>query len=258
MDFACVEGNLRDSFRVLARYSSKGEVREYPCLTIASAGVAFQMFNAAFLSAPVASEAHLERLIAQCAVHFGARGLEWACWVCEDWLDRGIRRRAPGVFRNQHLHASLEMPGMVAECLLPPRRPLPVIEVRPVGPGSVREDFCAIGSICFGVPLPWFREVFTSTKLWDEFTAYVAYVDGEPAATAATVFGSGVVGVYNVGTLPQHQRRGYGEAVMRHALDQARLRHGITRTILQSSRQGYALYRRMGYRDVTRVVVYSS
>jgi ribosomal protein S18 acetylase RimI-like enzyme len=147
---------------------------------------------------------------------------------------------------------------MIAECLAPPRRRLPVLEVRRVGPGSVRDDFCAIGSVCFGVPLPWFREVFAGTGLWDEFAAYVGYVDGEPVATAATVFGSGVVGVYNVGTLPQHQRRGYGEAVMRHALDEASLRHGTTRTILQSSRQGYALYRQMGYRDMTRVTVYSS
>ena len=68
----------------------------------------------------------------------------------------------------------------------------------------------------------------------------------------------GVVGVYNVGTLPGHQRRGYGEAIMRHALEKAREETGLERTILQSTAQGLPIYQRMGYRTVTRVLVYSS
>lgn len=258
MEFTPVEENLRDSFRVLARHSGSGEVREYSGVSIASAGVTFQMFNAAFLSTPVLSEGELERRIAQTAVHFQARGRQWACWVCEDWLQNGVRRRARGLFRNHGLRFALELPGMAAECLLPPRRALPSLQIERVVPGTRRDDFCALGSLCFGVPLPWFREVFSGPGVWEEFTSYVGYVDGEPVSTAATVIASGVVGVYNVGTAPGHQRRGYGEAIMRHALEEARRRHGITRTILQSSSQGYPLYKQMGYRDITRVSVYAS
>ena len=77
-------------------------------------------------------------------------------------------------------------------------------------------------------------------------------------ATAATVIGGGAVGVYNVATMPSHRRAGYGEAVMRYAFEQARLEHGLTRTILQSTPQGLALYQRMGYRAVTAVTVFCS
>jgi hypothetical protein len=45
---------------------------------------------------------------------------------------------------------------------------------------------------------------------------------------------------------------------MRHALEQARLEHGLSRTILQSTPQGLDLYQRMGYRTVTSVAVFCS
>ena len=41
-------------------------------------------------------------------------------------------------------------------------------------------------------------------------------------ALALGGLGGGAVGVYNVATVPDHRRGGYGEAVMRHALEQAR------------------------------------
>ena len=66
------------------------------------------------------------------------------------------------------------------------------------------------------------------------------------------------MGVYNVATVPDRQRRGCGEAVMRHALRRAREQHGIERTVLQSTAQGLRLYRRMGYSVVTNVAVYTS
>lgn len=258
VDFRPVEQNLRDSFRVLAAHRASGDVREYPGVSIASAGVTFQMFNAAFLSGPVDSETALERQIVQSATHFSTRALDWSFWMCESWLDAGLRRRARHIFRNQRLHLSTELPGMIAEGLRPPLDALPPIECRRVQPGDSREDFCAIGSVCFNVPLAWFREVFEGEAVWHDFVAWVGYRDGEPVSTAATVMGAGVIGVYNVATLPGHQRRGYGETVMRHAVAQAEREHGIRRTVLQSSPQGLSLYERMGFRTVTRVEVYSS
>src|ERR1700733_13821453 len=47
MDFHPVEENLRQSFRVLAAGRPRCDVIELPGVSIASLGVAFQMFNAA-------------------------------------------------------------------------------------------------------------------------------------------------------------------------------------------------------------------
>jgi ribosomal protein S18 acetylase RimI-like enzyme len=262
VEFAAVADNLRESFRVIAASrgapSGPGEVRELPGVSIAAAGVTFQMFNAAFLSAPVESETELARRILLASAHFDTRGFEWAFWVCEGWMSTKVRRRSRQAFEKKALRHSVDLPGMVTERLLPPVRSLPQMDVRRVRAGRALPDFCGIGSACFHVPIAWFREVFDSEGVWERFAAYVGYVDGEPVSTAAVVLGGGVLGVYNVATLPEHQYHGYGEAVMRYALDDARRITGIERSILQSTPAGLRLYERMGYRAVTSVAVYST
>jgi ribosomal protein S18 acetylase RimI-like enzyme len=258
MEFESVAANLRESFRVVAAHRSAGELQEMEGVSIASAGVTFQMFNAAFLSAPVVSETQMDLRVAQAAVYFAARGERWAYWICQGWLDVRTQRRLQKVLRKRNLYQAVELPGMLAEDVLPPVRPLPEMEMRRVCEGPVKDAFCAIGSTCFNVPLAWFSEVFDSPGVWNDFAAYVGYVNGEAVSTAATVIGGGVAGVYNVATMPDRRRGGYGEAVMRHALEQARREHGLSRTILQSTPQGFELYQRMGYRTVTTVAVFCS
>jgi ribosomal protein S18 acetylase RimI-like enzyme len=256
--FQNVADNLRESFRVIAASRRAGELRELGGVSIAAAGVTFQMFNAAFLSAPVPNDAELTQRIMLPTVHFNARGLEWAFWVCEDFIHMPARRRSRVTFEKHGLRHSVDLPGMVAEQVKPPMRPLPIVDVRRVCDERTKEAFCEIGSVCFHVPLAWFREVFESDSVWAEFAAYVGYVNGEAVSTAAVVMGGGVAGVYNVATLPGLQRRGYGEAVMRHAILDARQEHGVERTVLQATPAGLRLYQRMGFRTVTRVAVYSS
>jgi GNAT superfamily N-acetyltransferase len=259
VDFQTVEENLRQSFRVLASSRAPGEVREAAGVTIASSGVTFQMFNAAFLSSPVVGERDLDSRIATAKVHFTARGLSWSYWVCEGWLDKAARRRAREAFRKRGLYIATELPGMLAERLKSPVRELPRLDVRTVGDDSTWRAFCDIGSLCFNVPLVWFQEVFEDPRVWKNgFTGFVAYADGQPVSTAATVIAAGAVGVYNVATIPGRQRCGFGETIMRQALDHARDRYGIERTVLQSTPQGLRLYERMGYSAVTSVAVYTS
>jgi ribosomal protein S18 acetylase RimI-like enzyme len=259
VQFQNVEQNLRHSFQALAVDRPEGDVREIGGVSIASAGTSFQMFNAAFLSSEVRSSEDLERRIATARVHFRARGLTWSFWVCEDLLPLKVRKRMEHLFEAAGLHLTVQLPGMVAERLLPPRRALPEIEIRRVADESTRHAFCDIGCVCFHVPLNWFREIFLRRQLWDgDFVGYVGYWNGEPVATAATVIAGDAVGVYNVATLPAHRRRGHGEAVVRYAIEKARQQSGYERTILQATQHGLALYLSMGYKTVTTVRVYVS
>ena len=108
------------------------------------------------------------------------------------------------------------------------------------------------------MPLSWFREVFDSDSVWERFAAYVGYFDGEPVSTTAVVAGGGAIRIYNVATVPNEQRRGFGEATMRYALAEARRTHAFEPLILQSTPVGLRLYQRMGFRTIARVAVYSS
>jgi ribosomal protein S18 acetylase RimI-like enzyme len=258
VQFQLVADNLRESFRVVAASRAGGELRELHGASIASAGATFQMFNAAFLAKPVATEAELAQRILLASMHFQNRGQEWAYWVCEDWIEGRLRKRSRRIFERHGLRLSTELPGMIAEQVLPPVKPLPRLDVRRVCNDAERERFCEIGSVCFHVPIPWFREVFDSERVWEQFAAYVGYAAGRAVSTAAVVAGGGAIGVYNVATLPDEQRSGFGESVMRYALKEGLREHGAQPVILQSTPAGLRLYQRMGFRTVAKVAVYSS
>ncbi|MEX2263869.1 MAG: hypothetical protein WD696_18080 [Bryobacteraceae bacterium] len=252
--------NLREYFRWLAARRTAGEIREMPGVSIASAGAAFEMFNAAFLSEVVGGrDTDLERRILTAALHFEQRGMGWAYWVADDWLNPRTRRRAEGIFEKHGLFPSARLPGMIAENIAAPVRALPEIEIRTVGDPETRLSFCAVGAVCFNLPVLWFREIFEPSWVWStpEVSGYVGYVNGAAATTALTVAACGVVGVYNVATLPSLQRHGYGEATVRHALNEARRSFGEMPTVLQSTDQGFSVYRRIGYRTVNQVTVYT-
>ena len=73
MTFETVAENLRESFRVIAASRGAGELRELRGVSIASSGVTFQMFNAAFLSGPVGHESELAQRILVHACYAQAR-----------------------------------------------------------------------------------------------------------------------------------------------------------------------------------------
>src|SRR5260370_28677746 len=117
------------------------------------------MFNAAFLSTPVETAADLTQRLLIANMHFSARGREWAWWMCEDWLEPRLRRRARQLLERQGLRHSTDLPGMCADRILPPPKPLPALAMRRVGDDTTRLAFCEIGSVCFHLPISWFREV---------------------------------------------------------------------------------------------------
>ena len=109
------------------------------------------MFNAAFLSAPVVGERQLDRRIATARVHFDARQQAWSYWVCEDWLDKKARRSVDATFKRHGLHLATVLPGMVADKLAAPVRPLPQLEVRPwatAKPGRISVRLALFASMC--------------------------------------------------------------------------------------------------------------
>jgi hypothetical protein len=114
MEFHPVEENLRQSFRALAAGRDQASLLELPGVTIASLGVRFQMFNAAFFSAPVDGPASLEKRLETARDHFRVGGRAWSLWVCEDWLSWTARRWLSKLCGKFGLRLAAEMPGMVA------------------------------------------------------------------------------------------------------------------------------------------------
>jgi GNAT superfamily N-acetyltransferase len=253
--FEAIDENLRATLAVFGRAKPAGEWCALAGVAVTSSAVQFSMFNSAVLTAPVASARELDRRIAVAAEFFGQRRLSWSFWTCQGWIAPGVRGVVADVFYRRGLHLVTEMPGMEAEELRPPVRDLPYLELRRVEDTATRSDFSYVMSSAFGLPPPVARDIYESEGTWRAgLTGWVGYAAGVAVSTTATLTTDAAIGVYAVGTPPAHRRRGYAQAVMRHALRQAPARTSV----LESSEAGLLLYRALGYRTVTRYAVFAA
>lgn len=78
---------------------------------------------------------------------------------------------------------------------------------------------------------------------------YVGYLDGYPVGTSILFNGAGVAGIYAVGTIPQVRHQGIGAKMTLLPLLDAR-KQGYNYGVLFSSRMGYSVYQRLGFREV--------
>ncbi|WP_375771644.1 GNAT family N-acetyltransferase [Archangium gephyra] len=248
---------LYGSWRFFARSSLAGEVLDLPEVSIASSNVSWSMMNAAFLPAAVETEEALKRAAATAARHLAPQGRGWMLAFCEDQVPPRLRDRAGELFAPHGLKLSMVATGMVAERLAPALRPPPVLEVRQTADAQGRRDLADVNSRCYDMPLATGREAFDVPGLFTgDGKGYVGYRQGEAASSAAVIRVDNVAYVSMVATLPAHRQLGCAEAVMRHALTEAERAWGIERTVLHATPAGLPVYRRMGYRPVTRFHFY--
>jgi len=255
---SAVAENLLRALRFFGQARIGSEIRDLPGVSLIFCCMDYAAFNAALLAQPIEADVReLARLIEVSGAQFEARNVRWTYWICDDFLGSTLRRDAARVFRQHGLRPLTEAPGMYADQLAPPDRPLPHVEVRRVDDEQTRRAFAEIMSIAFEIPHSVCTAVYAPERAWKgEMRGYVGYSNGKPVTTAAAIVTGDAIGLYSVATLPQHRRTGFAENIMRPIVDQARQTEGVRRTVLQATRSGLHLYEKMGYRTVTNFNVY--
>lgn len=81
------------------------------------------------------------------------------------------------------------------------------------------------------------------------FLHYTGYLDNQPVTSSTLLLAGGVAGIYDVSTIPAARRQGLGRALTLYPLLEAH-RMGYHYAILQSSHEGYNVYRRLGFTDL--------
>ena len=255
--FRTVEENLRAAMACYSRVSDRGESREYPGVVVTCSGVNIAVFNSALLTAP-ATLPELEQAIAVSSLHFQSKSMGWSFWLCDDFLEPGLRAPSRNILRERGLSLVAQPPGMYAEQVNAATRPPVPMDIRPIDDVRTRLDFAHISSIVFALPFTSAKRIYSESALWQPpMRGWVGYVNDRAVSVVTSVMAGDVAGVYSLGTLPQHRCRGFGETLLRHAIEEARKDTGITRSILQSTNDGFNLYMRMGYQVVTGFGVYT-
>ena len=256
-EFEPVEANLRETLKFFSLANDKGAVVETGDLLLISSGINYGVFNTALLKNRVDSEDRLQTSISEAHDFFGSRQERWSFWACHDLLGPPVLRRLRRVMESRRLRFLSEPPGMCAGYLLPAKRPLPPLEVRPVLTPRDRLAFAGILSTTFDLPYPICVDIYALERSWScGYRGWVGWVNGEPVVSTACVVAADAIGVYPVGTMPNWRRRGYAEQLMRTVLHQLALETGIKQIILQSTSEGFRVYQRMGFRRVTQFSIF--
>ena len=245
---AAVQANLF-TFLCQAGKTSTGEFFSLPGLARWATRIPHPWFNGVLVSQPPGSDAG-ERIEGTKA-YFQGRGCDTFSW----WLDPGLEPeswRAP--LGAAGFQFSDDTPGMALDLAsLPEKLSLASgLSIRPVESLADLRLWVQLFLAGYGLPADWagdFYDLFKGIGISLPIRHYLGNLEGRPVAASTLYLAAGVAGIYDVATLPEARRRGLGAALTLAPLLEAR-RLGYRVGILQSSPDGFGVYRRLGFEQV--------
>lgn len=161
--------------------------------------------------------------------------------------------------QKQGVVAQWASPGMAVNLEDVGRQGLPVgVEIRAVEDlatlrvcgNTLAKGFGMKGAVRKGmvdVTMGWGT---SSTRRW-----YLAYLNGTPVAVSNLTLQGDVAAIYCVATVPEARGRGIGSAITRWPLLVAR-RLGFDVAVIEASKMGFPIYKRIGFRECCRFRIY--
>ena len=118
--------------------------------------------------------------------------------------------------------------------------------------------FCEYLISWFGFPsdvLETFTDIHMSIGIVDDYRHYIGYLNDVPVATSSVLLADGVAGLYMVTTKPEARGHGIGSLITVTSLLEAR-DLGYRVGILHSSKMGYNVYLRLGFKEYCKLTGY--
>jgi GNAT superfamily N-acetyltransferase len=244
--------NLAEFNKVAALWDRAGEVAIRDDIQLVASGTRFPAggFNCLHARGPAPDAARARSWLAQAFAFYQTRERGFSVYT-RAHCDAELAAACAGV----GMQAMAGSPGMVldasvSEAVLPTG-----VRIERVLDASGLADYAAVAAPAFAMmalPETVTETVFSDAQrvLSPELSLHVAFLAGQPVATALSLLSHGIAGLYWIGTRPDMQRRGLADAITRRASNAA-FERGAARVILQASPFGAPVYRRIGYREIT-------
>jgi ribosomal protein S18 acetylase RimI-like enzyme len=133
--------------------------------------------------------------------------------------------------------------------------------VKKVDSSETLSDFVDVMSHCFDIVKAERRNDFYAIEESYGFSDklpkqnFIGYLKGKPVASSTMVLGNGVVGVFNVATVPKARKKGIGTLMTLIPLQEARAM-GYKVGILHSPNNGSSMTQRIGFREYCKISAY--
>ncbi len=230
------------------------EIVDQPDLATRYANIAFRFYNALCLMGSFTDESAFASTVNRAAAYMRSKPAPGWMVVTLDSLSDEAESGLAELMRSNDL-TSMPLTGMAGDILPLESRPHPPLRFERILDDAVLTDFVDLNCLAYGFPIEAGRSLLGQNAFWREHAyGFVAYEGDLPVSTATGVVCEGCIFLLLVATRPESQRKGYGEAVVRHALNAAHAATGIRRTSLQGTDMGRSVYARLGYREVCRYV----
>lgn len=256
-----IEATLEASLMLLA-HTPQGETRTDGGVSVGIVGVPIADFNAVYRTRldPGLPAGEVDARLAGVLAFLRSRAVPFGWWVMPN--DR------PGDLRAwlaaHGFAADGERPAMAMDLGrlgTPPPMPADVAIEELADADGLREH-TRLMAVGFGMPPELetaFREVLQALPYGPgtPMRYFLARERGQPVGTSLLILAGGAAGIFSVITAPEARGRGVGAAVTHAALRVAR-EAGRRIAILESSRMGYNVYRRLGFEEYCKVGHFAS
>jgi GNAT superfamily N-acetyltransferase len=252
---AMIEKNLFEIF-VLFRRSPRIALEDTPELLLTRTPIPFSLFNSV-LRAQVVPERADETI--QCVTeHYDALRVPIMWWVSPSNQPDDL-----GAHLLRHdfcLHESLSGMGIHLRSLKTDVPAPSGFTIRRVEEGATYTHWCQVVAAGLYLTEPVteaFCELGHSIGFEPQVPLrhYVGYQDGVPVAACSANFGTTAVGVYNVATIPDARRLGYGTQMSLRPLKEARAA-GYQVGILHATWDSFGIFSRLGFNAYCQIGQY--
>jgi GNAT superfamily N-acetyltransferase len=240
--------NLMEVNELLTRAEEGGVVDRNGDELLFAGTQEFPMLNGAMRGGPGDAVAFVSRACA----FFAERDRGWMAYVHPADFELEAAVVDAGLSRL------MDYPEMVCSRPPPERSPPPGVELRAVVDRSSARRYwsvCERSYRSLGFPPGVFDAFSDDLLLRDEVGAWIAWVEGQPAATAMVALSGRVGMVCWVATLDERRGRGLAGLCTARAT-RAAFERGAELASLQASPMGESLYRALGYEELFRYRLY--
>jgi GNAT superfamily N-acetyltransferase len=243
-----------EAWRVLSTAAPSRSVDSAEGIEYVFSGTPLAFFNAAILTGSAISADALEAYARGACEWAASREVPWLLVVTDAAVQPGVHSAA--VLDRCGFVPLMPLTGMVAADVASVSRV-------PAGLGLVVphddhgcEAVLDVNSAAYGMSLDSGKHAWGRQAFWKNHYAVLGLAGGQPVSSATVLMVDGYRYVALVATAPGHQRRGYADAAMRHALELARRANGECPTFLHATDAGRPVYERMGYETVSQHTIF--